>query len=495
MENVNNVHLVCRNLHQIANLHVNPKLRFSENSPKDLESLVQSSRIFEELEFVEGSDDYPSQGKFQVLEEYLGFTGIHTKKLVLTYVTVEPSILQKLLNLLPNLESLEVNDIKTANGEHETINWNFKSSKIERLKLAGFNGFPGFESLLKALEKCGKIKDLKLVYFWDKGEHLQLIHAFLQTQVKTLKKIRIQTNCFLPIIPNDLRLKSFGAFSIKDQLISFEFLKHQKDLEFLFIDTPNYSGLEAIFELKNLKTLILGGSTGDNSELNNIHKLEKLKELQVSQGVCSNILDCLKFGVFTNLESLKVHFEGASVESIQEMNQITPNLKKIIIPYAAPSDTINALLQALENLEDVLIDSRNWDSTEKIHPNIKSLNTGNFVRNEFNVEQYARMFPNLEYFQVQVSIEFTEPFFAKLFSELKRLKTLYMYIHLVSASDPELILECIQRYGKNLEEAKINFQSHDRKTNSPNFVVEKQSGGLFCWHSSIRSWDQPPIQI
>ncbi len=68
VKDVNSVHLVCRNLHQIANLHVNPKLGFVENWPKDLEALAQSSRIFEELEITKKCGEHlliPE--KFQVL--------------------------------------------------------------------------------------------------------------------------------------------------------------------------------------------------------------------------------------------------------------------------------------------------------------------------------------------------------------------------------------------------------------------------------------------
>ncbi len=45
------------NLHQIANLFSKQKLRFHYDSPKHLEILTQSSRIFEELEFWDGSAD------------------------------------------------------------------------------------------------------------------------------------------------------------------------------------------------------------------------------------------------------------------------------------------------------------------------------------------------------------------------------------------------------------------------------------------------------
>jgi hypothetical protein len=86
-----------------------------------------------------------------------------------------------------------------------------------------------------------------------------------------------------------------------------------------------------ICELKQLETLELYGRTSESSGLNNLYQLEKLKRLAVGHYVCDNILDHLKFGVFNDLEELDAAFEGASVESFQEMKQITPNLKKISI--------------------------------------------------------------------------------------------------------------------------------------------------------------------
>ncbi len=149
MEDVNNVHLVCRNLHQIANLHVNPKLCFHKDSSKGLESLIKSSRIFEELEFSYGSDEYLlSQEKSQILEKYLGFTGPHTKTLKICNLKVDSMILQKLLNLLPNLKALELNSIKILTTNEEPIKWDLKSTKIECLKMGDCHGF---ESLLDSL--------------------------------------------------------------------------------------------------------------------------------------------------------------------------------------------------------------------------------------------------------------------------------------------------------------------------------------------------------
>jgi hypothetical protein len=68
--------LVFRNLHQIANLHVNRKLKFYKHSSEQLQSLIHSSRIFEEVEFLyEIRED-----QFKFIEEIISFTKSTLKK-------------------------------------------------------------------------------------------------------------------------------------------------------------------------------------------------------------------------------------------------------------------------------------------------------------------------------------------------------------------------------------------------------------------------------
>ncbi len=87
MNDVNNLHLVCRNLHQIANLHVNPKISFEKDSPRKLKSLVQSFRVFKELDFLDGNDQHLlRREKFGMIKEYIRFAGIHVKKLIMSIV-------------------------------------------------------------------------------------------------------------------------------------------------------------------------------------------------------------------------------------------------------------------------------------------------------------------------------------------------------------------------------------------------------------------------
>ncbi len=141
MKDVNNVHLVCRNFHQIANLHVNPKLNFYWETPKkDQESLVKSSRVFKKLEFSYESDDFlRSPEKFQLFEKYLGFTGSHIKNFSIKGVNMDQMVLQKLLDLLPNLESLELSRFGIANLD-EPKKIDLKSTNIKCFKMTGFTG-------------------------------------------------------------------------------------------------------------------------------------------------------------------------------------------------------------------------------------------------------------------------------------------------------------------------------------------------------------------
>ncbi len=145
---VNNVHLVCRNLHQIANLHVNPKLRFWEYTSQELnlESLIRSSRIFRKLEFFETEEET------EMLKEFIKFTGPQIKKFFIKHMKVDQKFFQ-LLNFLPNLEALELDHVEINYPSEGPIKWALKSSKIKRI-LINYCPAENFESLLEFLEKC-----------------------------------------------------------------------------------------------------------------------------------------------------------------------------------------------------------------------------------------------------------------------------------------------------------------------------------------------------
>jgi hypothetical protein len=475
VNDVNNVHLVCRNLHQIANLHVNPVVKFYWETPKkDLGCLVQSSRVFEELRFYEGCSDYfLSQEKFEVLEEYLGFTGNHVKILAIGYMKVDPLIFQKFLSLFPNLESLELSGVKSSGLEQPPIKWDLKPSKIERIRMFGYTRLEG---LLESMESCA-IQEVELKD-WPPSES-ELLQKFLESQKESLKKL-VGRSCDFGFLADfkDLRLEHL-EYDNDDSSIGFlEFLKQQVDLKFLglFVWNSSDEAFSTIGELKNLETLELKGRSESSNDLSNLHKLEKLKRLAVGW-VSRNILNHMQFGVFNDLEELNAHFAGTSVESIREMKQITPNLKKLLIQSAPSSNTINALLETLESLESVEIWDA-WDMSGKVCPSIKQLH----VKTEefkFNTEQMTKKFPNLQDLEIKAcSSEVTESFFATLLSGLKQLKTLYIRIWCHSKLDPESALQCFQQHGAHLENVSIIFVFPDPEF-YPTYAIEKRPGGAF----------------
>ncbi len=440
VKDVNNLHLVCRNLHHIANLHVNPKLRFNLDSlEENLESLVQFSRVFEALKFNPSSGDYLlSSEKFEAIEEYISFTGAHIKRLIIRNVRVDQKVVQKLMNLLPNLKSLELSEVRWVDQE-QLIEFNVKSTKIEQLK---FNECTGFANLLESLEKCA-IKELDL--HCQSNTESKAMKKFLKVQEKNLRKLTIevadQANWLNDL--KDLRLEHLECRTW--QFVSLGFLKCQENLKFLKLTMWNSS--DAHFEM--------------------IWKL--------------NILDNLQFGIFNDLEELDAYFYRASLDSIREMKRITPNLKKLVIDSHF-SYQINALLETLENLESVEI--KNGYAlkipSEKFYPKMKYLHTNNPFDSNFSAEQILKTFPNLETLKIdRCSLDVTESFLVTLLSELKQLKTLRLEIWSRLELDRETALQCLQQHGDNLEDVKLVFRFRHLENVHP-YAINKRQGGFFA---------------
>jgi hypothetical protein len=257
------------------------------------------------------------------------------------------------------------------------------------------NSCTGLEPLLQSLENC-VIKELELSY-WSKQKS-EVLNRFIKAQERNLKKLtgwNCDYNLLLDLKGLRLDYLNFNYYQL--QSVSLEFLRHQTDLKSLRLDIMEYSNenFDVICGLTNLETLELDGWPSGTIGLRNIHRLKNLKRLQVSEGVIENIFDCLQFGILKNLQELAASFEGASLDFVKEMKRITPNLKKIEISCAS-SDTINALLENLENLESVKMrQCDTWELSGKVHPKIKHLDCQS--RFKFDVEQLTKQFPNLEF--------------------------------------------------------------------------------------------------
>jgi hypothetical protein len=486
VKDVNNVHLVCRNLYQIGNLHVNPKLCFEKKSTKDLKSLLKSSRIFEELKFTRGSDDYlKNQENFQPLEEYLVSIGPHVKTLIISRVLVDPLVFQKLLDFCPNLEALELDTVESTS--EEPIKWSLKSPKIERFKIHSIDR--KFEGLFEPLQKCTvKELDIKLsdelnVYSSVRTEEeSEAIRNFLKSQEKNLKKLTGTNLDFdLPGDLKDLQLEYLDYMFYETEDDSLEFLEQFEDLKHLRLRLGNWSteNFNVICELKNLESLELTGIVGEGSNMNNLYKLGNLRRLRVYRGISWNILDHIKFGVFQNLEELHAAIGGASLESIQEMKRITPNLKKLLI-HSRSLDTINDLLAALENLEAVKIKDSIQKIPEKFCPKLKRLEVSCSGDFKLTAKQILQNFPNLEFLRISVcSVKVKKSIFVGLLSGLKQLKTFYMGMWVVNELYPEPVLQWFQKYGRNLEDTHVAFGRREFKQ-WRSFFIEKRPGGSLC---------------
>jgi hypothetical protein len=304
---------------------------------------------------------------FEVLEEYIRFTGPHIKILVIRGPIVEQKILLKLLEMLPNLRSLEIDRVQANSMEDLTLSVNPKPKKIQLLK---FNNCAAIEYLLEPLEKC-VIKEVELGY-WTQGDS-ELIQKLLKAQQENLKKLTVKFGYQMPSDLKDLRLEYLDFYSSRPESISVEFFREQEGLKVLKLGITDLSDrvLYGICELKNLEILELVRSINVNysNGLNHLHRLEKLKRLVVPKEVATNILDHLKFGVFQDLEELEACFEGASMESFREMSRITPNLKKIEICDGVALDAVDGLLRnlgVLEKLESVKV----WRNDSLIHSSV-----------------------------------------------------------------------------------------------------------------------------
>jgi hypothetical protein len=372
--------------------------------------------------------------------------------------------MQKWLNMLPNLEALELLGISSSNEENEPIEWEIKSTKIERIKM-----FTDGEilNLLNALDKCA-IKEATLDY-WTESE-AEIVNRFLKVHEKSLKKLTIYSTMDISRDLKGLQLE-FLSFSYHDSPGWFELLEHQKELKVLkinLLEVFNDSIVNTICGLKSLETLKLDGSKRlwiELKSLRNLRYLENLKRLEIDGCLSRNILDHLRLGIFNNLEDLDASIQGASLDSIIDMKFVTPNLRKIKL-WTDSSDTIiNALLHTLEHLESMEIYScKYWAwkiPSYKIHPKIKYLKLCFVYDDQFNAEQFTKIFPNLESLDIAFQPRnFTESFLVTFLSGMKQLKVLLLGTSEVCFGI-EFALQCIRDYGENLETFKLYRSPHE----------------------------------
>lgn len=469
----------------MANLHVNPIVCFTQNSPEDLQSLVQSSRIFKELDFSEYCF-YLRPVAFSFLENFLSFTGPQIKRLLINCSEVNYQILQKLINLFPNLKSLELRSllVYVEDDSKKRVKWDINLTKLESVKIVDGNITP--YDLIEPLAKC-PIKEADLQFGLPLDTNL--ISNFLDSHEKSLKKLTLDTGTAFPENLKNMKLELFKFSNRHLENISLECLRHHPDLTSLVLHFRSFSdgNLNLIWELKNLEVLELNCEVeipGNNkSILNNIHKLAKLKRLKIHGNLTENILDHLQFGVLKDLEDLVAWFYDDSIdgselepEKVKMLKRNAPNLKRIKISSDFPH-TINVLLENLENLESVTISCEELEepfpNPELICPKIKYLKLK--FPFQSSVGQITKLFPNLEtLIMSDYIVTLTKSDLLELLNGLKHLKKLHLRVwdEFEAEINSKFFLEYIPSYNKNLSEVEIA----DRDCDGSNIETTRNSG-------------------
>jgi hypothetical protein len=463
VRSVNQVHLVCKHLDRIANMHVNPLLLFDKKT-LDLTTLVQSSRAFEEWKFSsEGCNylcNFESVDTARILE-FASFVGPHVKRLTIHEgYEMDQKVVEMLMNKLPYLESFDFYEFHFANdGDH--AEWKLELAKIKHVVMRHREGL---EKLLDSLAKC-TIESFEVHEFDD------TVQRFLTVHQKHLKKLELAlgSSNLLNAPEMDLKLEHL---ELQLTGIPVEFLRRQKGLKSLSLMDLNVSdaAFNALWNLKDLEVLDLmsiSTSTGNFDALNNLFKLKKLKVLRLGygQGLRYNIIDYLRFGVFVDLTELDADYRGASVESIAEMKRFAPNLEVIRI-RADSSDVVNCLLEqygSLGKLKAVTILSDEWilsANQQFVCPYVKDICCYTVFAAD-SAYRLTKMFPNLEHLSMwrwPITLSMLDSLVV-LVTHLKQIKKL----DLVNGNDrsetetldSELIVQCIRDHGQNLEDVQL----------------------------------------
>jgi hypothetical protein len=381
---------------------------------------------------------------FDLVRDFISSTGPYIKQLTIVGdcdLEVDQGVLQNLLNLLPNLESLTLKDIREVKGESR---WDLKLQKIERVKIKECSA--RFGSLLDSLGQC-VVKEASLVGMYFSPFPSEFVLRFLKAQENNLEKLTL-SNVDLEML-NDLK-------------------KLRENLKILKLGTNDFSdkALDMICELTKLETLQLYYIDDNGFNWNKLLKLKNLKTLRAGYEISENILEHLnsELGIFNDLEHLEGPFADVTEEQMKELKKIAPNLKSIEIQYLREDSSFSMMMENLasfEKLESVTYHGT-WELSEEqkfICPKIKSFDGA--VVGRHSAEQVTKMLPNVEYLTIQSSDFNINQLIAFFLIQLKHLKKLsFEYMRRDAHFDPEYILRCFEDYGKNLMEIHLEYSKH-----------------------------------
>jgi hypothetical protein len=392
---------------------------------------------------------------FAVIEEYIKFTAGHIKKLTIKDCFVDQKILLKLLNMLPDLTTLELEEVAAVN--EEDLEWTWKPTKLEIIQMEYCDS--DIESLLESLSEC-TIKEANLR---PRGNRNNFIN-FLKVQEKNIKKLTVVGSIHLLDGLKEMRLEYLDLICAFSEIYSLEILRQLPDLKVLKLYAIKFipENSDMIYELKNLEELQLRSvfiSFGMNEGLNRVHQLEKLKRLEVCRDMCFNIFDNLRFGVHNSLEELDANLYGLDQLGALEMNRLVPNLRKLRMSTNS-SNIVNWILESMQNLESLTVDNDAcvWKIPNgSIFPKIKHLDVDDKFK--FNARKLAKAFPNLESLKIEYSAsKIKKSTLVALLTELKQLEELELSTHTGKvALTHEFVVQTVQNYGKKLKKILVGY--------------------------------------
>jgi Leucine-rich repeat (LRR) protein len=294
----NNFHIYKDSIRN-PDLIVNVKIQFSEDL--DLQKAFDDLKLFSNLNYLQLSD-LKFFGEAIQLDLPEDFSGI--KNVQLLHLKGDPGwdfeSLSKKIEGLPNLKHLAINGIAKdkfaqldlgkldrlkglylSGREGPTIPGNIQKLKNLEGIIISADLYPDFKEQFSRLNDLPSLKQVKMLYFNIEAGDEEVFQSFGKLERLELTNVRIKNlNKFMTALPAENNLKYLEIFGSKSEIFThgtsrFRSLEHLK-LERLG-DSIHFP--EDIFELKDLKTLML--SDNDNftrlsSKIENLKELEKL---------------------------------------------------------------------------------------------------------------------------------------------------------------------------------------------------------------------------
>lgn len=451
-----------------------------------LDSLLASpdSRECEELDILLELSDAEISRIRKIYEVY----GKNAKKLNWcnwTQYEVPATVIVELLNLLPNLESLQLSSWnKKFSGEIPE-----NSLQLSNLKSIDISECGEFvlEFLATALPD-NTLETLKETRVRDGDANFSALIA-KQKSIKNLDISGMDFKTFAPL--QELKLKKLRAVIYKSdekQAEQAEFLKNlissQTSLTCLdLLDDSAYSHTfvdDTIFaeitKLSNLETLII--SVDGVSQISGFEGLNKLKELHLK--TCrEKSLEIFKELAAIGSESverltLNLWTFEIPTETYEAFGENFKNLKSVKITLGT-KHKINFYAKALPNVEELSIrfgESNNTvefsqiyeSSTGVVNENLKRLDLqlwGGEMINSENFFEMLRIFPNLEKLKISSKFPFCGDFFNQLSQKLGNIKNIRLSLIEIKNNEtfPASTTDALKGLAAKVKFAKLTFRN------------------------------------